>query len=416
MRTLTTSRAHRTHQLRQMLGVVVLGGALVAVTAGVAAAAPPPSVGTGPVSKATATSAVVSGAVDPHGEATTWYVEYGTSSAYGLKSAVQSAGDGVAGVSVSVTLTKLTQQTTYHYAIVATNAAGTVVGADGILTTLVAPIATTGVTTALTATSLTLTGVIEPNGQATSYFFEFGPTTAYGTRTTSRSAGSGSSALAVSVVVPNLMPKTLYHYRLVSESAAGVAYGHDATATTASDISLSAASAILTYGSTESISGTVANGLSGETVGILAEPAGATAFTGIGTTTSGAGGAWSFAVRPLLRTSYEVGVAGGNSPAIAISVRPAVSIAVTSGGVISTKITAGISFSGHVAQVQRLVNGAWMLVRHFALGAGGRANVSTSVLPSGTSTVRIAIGTNVVGPDQAAPGYLAGISRSVVVR
>ena len=59
-----------------------------------AAAATAPDVSTGPVSATTGTTATVSGAVDPNGGATTWYVAYGTTTSYGSKTPAQSAGSG----------------------------------------------------------------------------------------------------------------------------------------------------------------------------------------------------------------------------------------------------------------------------------------------------------------------------------
>ena len=46
---------------------------------------------------------------------------------------------------------------------------------------------------------------------ATNWWFELGPTTAYGTRTLSRRAGSGRGAVAVSETVTGLAPGTEYH-------------------------------------------------------------------------------------------------------------------------------------------------------------------------------------------------------------
>ena len=75
------------------------------------------------------------GTVNPGGQATTWYVEYGTSTSYGSKTASVSAGPGTANIAVSASLTGLASGTTYHYRVVATNSAGTGRGADGIFTT-----------------------------------------------------------------------------------------------------------------------------------------------------------------------------------------------------------------------------------------------------------------------------------------
>ena len=76
---------------------------------------------TGDEESVTTGSAVVNGTVDPNGEATRYWVEYGTSSAYGVKSAEQVTGTGTDPVDVKVSLTGLTRSTTYHYRVVAEN-------------------------------------------------------------------------------------------------------------------------------------------------------------------------------------------------------------------------------------------------------------------------------------------------------
>ena len=83
----------------------VAGLALVAVPL---AAATAPSAVTGQPSSVGATSAVVGGKVDPGGEETSWYVEYGTTASYGSRTAARSAGNGTAQVDVSEQLKGLT--------------------------------------------------------------------------------------------------------------------------------------------------------------------------------------------------------------------------------------------------------------------------------------------------------------------
>ncbi len=60
---------------RRLLVAVVAGLALAAAPQAVAKA---PTAVTGPATSVGGTSATVTGSVDPGGEATSWYVEYGT--------------------------------------------------------------------------------------------------------------------------------------------------------------------------------------------------------------------------------------------------------------------------------------------------------------------------------------------------
>ena len=71
--------------------------------------------------------------------ATTYRFEYGTSTSYGLQTAEADAGSGTGAVDASADLSGLTTDTTYHYRVVATNAAGVDRGSDHTLKTAAAP-------------------------------------------------------------------------------------------------------------------------------------------------------------------------------------------------------------------------------------------------------------------------------------
>src|SRR5438093_9398277 len=104
--------------------VLVAGISGLIGLAGAAAAASAPTAITGPVSAVGPTSATVTGTVNPNGQATNWYFEYGTTTGYGSKTPTGNAGSGTSNVSVSAPLAGLTPGTTYHYRLVATSSAG----------------------------------------------------------------------------------------------------------------------------------------------------------------------------------------------------------------------------------------------------------------------------------------------------
>ena len=97
---------------------------------------------------------------------------------------------------------------------------------------LAPPLAQTGAATVAGQTSATLNGVVNPEGRATTYYFIYGPTTAYGSRSPAQSAGSGSSNAAVTSTLSGLAAASTVHYRLVAISSAGTSYGADQTFTT----------------------------------------------------------------------------------------------------------------------------------------------------------------------------------------
>jgi hypothetical protein len=105
------------------------------------------------------------------------------------------------------------------------------IGADEFF---VAPAVTTGPAGAVTEQSATLSGSVNPNGVSTAYWFEYGPTTAYGSNTLDADAGSGTGAVAATATLGGLSPATTYHYRLVANNSGVSTKGADQTFTTAS--------------------------------------------------------------------------------------------------------------------------------------------------------------------------------------
>ncbi len=89
-------------------------------------------------------------------------------------------------------------------------------------------------TTSVTATTASLAGGVYPNGLATAYWWQYGPTTAYGQATAAVQVTAPSpGATVVAGSLAGLAPGTVYHYRLVAQNADGTSYGYDTTLTTA---------------------------------------------------------------------------------------------------------------------------------------------------------------------------------------
>jgi hypothetical protein len=94
------------------------------------------------------------------------------------------------------------------------------------------PSVITSTASSIGQTSATLHGNVNPNGSATKYFFQWGPTTAYGFTGAQKSAGTGVKTVAASEPATGLLPGTLYHFRLVAQNQFGVSVGGDRTFTT----------------------------------------------------------------------------------------------------------------------------------------------------------------------------------------
>lgn len=92
-----------------------------------------------------------------------------------------------------------------------------------------APGAATGDTSAITDTQAALAGTVNPQGQLTSYAFQYGTTTAYGQQSALSSAGSGTADVPVRVELAGLTAGTTYHYRVIATNASGTTVGVDRT-------------------------------------------------------------------------------------------------------------------------------------------------------------------------------------------
>jgi hypothetical protein len=87
----------------------------------------------------------------------------------------------------------------------------------------------------VTGSAATLDGTVDPNDFETTYHFEYGTSTSYGSSAPvpDASAGSGKLTEEVSQVITGLTPGITYHYRLVATNTEGTREGEDMSFTTA---------------------------------------------------------------------------------------------------------------------------------------------------------------------------------------
>ncbi len=88
------------------------------------------------------------------------------------------------------------------------------------------PEAFTDAPSGVLANSATLNGRVLPNGLATNAWFEYGPTSAYGSTTTLQTIGSGTTNVNVTAALTGVAPGG-YHFRSVAQNSAGTSYGID---------------------------------------------------------------------------------------------------------------------------------------------------------------------------------------------
>jgi hypothetical protein len=369
-----------------------------------------PAVTTDAASSVTPTAARLNGTITPNGQSTSWYFDYGTSTSYGVRTAVKGAGSGTRATRVNVSISRLRTGVTYHYRLVATNASGTTVGLDRTFSTALQPGVRTDAARGTTATTTTLTGSVDPRTRSTSWWFEYGTTTGYGSQTASRSAGSGATPRAVSAALSGLRAGTTYHFRLVARNDAGTTRGGDLTFTTVG-VTLATPASRVVYGRGILLSGFVPTRRAGETVIIFAQPLGEGSPRSVATVLTASDGSWRWLAKPRIRTSYAAQWAGALSAASVVAVRPAVSLRRTASGRFATRVLGVRSFAGRGVQLQRRsATGRWITIKRVRLNGHSSALIKAS-LPRGRSVLRIAMSIN-----QAGAGYLAGFSRTIVVR
>jgi hypothetical protein len=85
---------------------------------------------------------------------------------------------------------------------------------------------------AVTRTTISVGGGVNPLGLPTTYHWEYGTTNAYGSQTTPVAAPTARTLQLVSTGLTGLTPGTTYHFRLVATNMFGASYGADATLTT----------------------------------------------------------------------------------------------------------------------------------------------------------------------------------------
>lgn len=188
---------------------------------------------------ATQTSATFNGSVNPNGVSTDTFFDYGTSAGTLTSNvAAGNVGSGNAAQPISAGAAGLACGTTYFYRARGVNAMGTGLGATLSTQTgacaVTPPVATTGAASGITATAANLAGSVNPNGSATSAFFDYGQSSnTLNAVAAAGAVGSGSSAVAINASIASLACNTQYFYRARGTNAGGSGMGSTLNFTTA---------------------------------------------------------------------------------------------------------------------------------------------------------------------------------------
>jgi plastocyanin len=191
------------------------------------------------------------------------------------------------------------------------------------------------------------------------------------------------------------------------------------TVTVRPGLSIAATPATVTYGKPATVAGVVSNGAAGETVTLDSKDCLRTAYARVGTLTSAAGGAWSWAAaKPLVSTVYQASWKNSKSVELTAAVAPALSLRRVRRARFKASVTAAQSFTGKHVLVQRYVRKrkAWKTLKAVLLAKAKQGAAPTLVSSTAVFRVSVPRGTRlrVAFPqDQAGGCYAAGLSRAV---
>jgi len=192
-----------------------------------------PLAATNAATSVTSTTATLNGSVNPNGLQTNYWFVWGTDpNLTNPASTHETPMQGIAAGTfttqpVNAPLSGLTVATTYYFRVVARNAAGESQGIIRNFLTPVSPTVTTNTATSITTNGAVLNGDVNPNGNATDAWFEYGtdPALSSFTPTAHVPKGSGSTTLSFNASISGLTPWRTYYYRAAASNSGGTEKG-----------------------------------------------------------------------------------------------------------------------------------------------------------------------------------------------
>lgn len=181
-------------------------------------------------------------------------------------------------------------------------------------------------------------------------------------------------------------------------------------------LTLKASPTVVVYGGATTLSGVLSTQQSGQRVDIQGQDCGQTGFKKVATVTTTTGGAFTYAAKPTMKTSYQAKQKNVTSPAVSVGTTPVLSLKKLAKNKFSVSVTAAQTFVGKFTVFQRLRNSKWVSLKHVTL-----TTLTQGTKPTETTaaTFRIKLPTKlkiraVLPAAQAATCYLP--TKSKVIR
>ncbi len=243
------------------------------------------------------------------------------------------------------------------------------------------PTVTTGNAIEITPTGAVITGAVHPRSRTTNVFVMFGSKGRLNSRTPHVHLDAGTRSVRVRIPLSGLEPVRKYSYRLAARNTNGLRYGKTRTFTTPripASVTLSSAPAVVTFGQTAVLSGSVGGtGAGGSTVQPeIAEFPYTAGFGPAGNALiARPDGTFGLTVQPRVTTQYraQAKVDGKQtvSPIITVGVAPKVNLKIRRGR--------KARFSGTIAP------GGDAVVRLMRISSTGKRRTVARTITRGTS-------------------------------
>jgi len=176
-------------------------------------------------------SATLHGSVETNGSDASYHFEYRRTgdATWTTTPSADIAGSG-SPVAVQDDIDGIRANSEYSFRLIATNPGGESTSSEATFTTLPAPPVVEAIGAQVEGTTAVLRARVNPNDSATTYWFEYGASTAYGAdlpATHDASAGNGPNPVGVRRTLYNLQPGQTYHYRVIATNSTGTVEGED---------------------------------------------------------------------------------------------------------------------------------------------------------------------------------------------